>query len=63
MNIDEIIAQVSEEQMEKARACKSAEELIELAKTEGIELSDELVNQISGGRKWYQECDLGYSGY
>ena len=38
------------EQQEKAKACKSIDELIELAKTEGVELSDEQVEAISGGQ-------------
>ena len=40
------------EQMEKARACKSAEELIALAEEEGIELSDEQLDGLSGGFNW-----------
>ena len=40
------------EQMEKARACKSPEELVELANSEGIELTDEQLNAIAGGA-WY----------
>ena len=43
------------EQMEKVKACKSAEELIELAKAEGVELTDEQFESISGGEAWY-EC-------
>ena len=38
--------------MEKARACKSTDELVELAKSEGIELSDEQLNSIAGGDSW-----------
>lgn len=44
--------QLTPEQMEKARACKSAEEMIELAKSEGIELNDEQLEAIAGG-SWY----------
>ena len=43
------------EQQEKARACKSPEELIELAKAEGVELSDGELDAISGG-VWGLEC-------
>ena len=39
------------EQMDKAKACKTAEELIALAKAEGVELSDEQLEMISGGDK------------
>ena len=41
---------LTDEQKEKAKACKSIDELIELAKTEGVELSDEQVEAISGGQ-------------
>ncbi len=40
------------EQMEKARACKSADELVKLAAAEGIELTDDQLEVISGGT-WY----------
>ena len=43
------------ELMEKVRACKSAEELIELAKAEGADLTDEQIESISGGEAWF-EC-------
>ena len=43
------------EQQEKARACKSAEELLALAKQEGYELSDEELTSIAGGLSW--ECE------
>ena len=35
--------------------CKTAEELLEIAKEEGYELSDEELSQISGGSLW--SCD------
>lgn len=40
---------LSPEQQEKASACKTAEELITLAKEEGMELSEEQIDSISGG--------------
>lgn len=40
------------EQMEKARACKSSDDLVQLAKDEGVELSDEQLESIAGG-SWY----------
>ena len=43
---------LSPDQQEKAKACKTTEELLELAKAEGYELSDEDLNAISGGQKW-----------
>ena len=41
--------QITPEQMEKARACKTTDELIELAKSEGIELNEEQLEALSGG--------------
>ena len=37
------------ELQEKARACKSPEEILALAKEEGYELSDEELEAVSGG--------------
>ena len=51
MNIEDF----TPEQQEKARACKSAEELLALAKQEGYELSDEELTSIAGGLSW--ECE------
>ena len=40
------------EQVEMAKACKTAEELFDLAKQEGVELTDEQLDQVSGGVNW-----------
>ena len=40
---------LTEEQLAKARECKSAEELIKLSKEEGVELSDEQIAAVAGG--------------
>lgn len=40
------------EQLEKARACKDSADLIELAKEEGIELTDDQLEAVAGG-SWY----------
>ena len=40
------------EQQEKAKACKTPEEVIVLAKEEGYNLSDEELEAVSGGREW-----------
>ena len=49
---------ISPELREKARACASAEELFELARAEGIELTDEQLQAVSGGVHW--SC-VGYN--
>ena len=45
------------EQKAKALACKTSEELLVLAKTEGYDLTDEQIEGVSGG--WSCSCD-GY---
>jgi len=45
----ELLKSLTQEQIEKAKACKSNEELLALAKAEGIELSEEQLAAVSGG--------------
>ncbi len=40
---------LTDEQKEKAKACKTWEELTKLAGEEGIELPDELLDAVAGG--------------
>ncbi len=40
---------LTDEQKEKAKACKTMDELMLLAGKEGIELPDEALDQVSGG--------------
>ena len=37
---------------EKVAACKTPEDILELAKAEGYELSDEELEAVSGGMSW-----------
>lgn len=46
---NDLLKGLTEEQIAKAKACKSQEELIALAKQEGVELTDEQLGAISGG--------------
>ena len=46
---EELFKGLTEEQIEKIRACKSIEEILEVAKEEGVELSDEQLEAITGG--------------
>jgi len=48
MKVD-LLKGLSEEQIAKVKACKNQEELLDLAKREGIELTDEQLEAISGG--------------
>ncbi len=45
----ELLKGLSEEQIKKVEACKSSEEILNLAKAEGIELTDEQLEAVSGG--------------
>ena len=50
MNINDF----TPEQIEKAKACTSTEELVELAKKEGVELTDKMLEEIAGGKSWFE---------
>lgn len=45
----ELLKDLTEEQIAKAKACKNQNELLELAKNEGVELSDEQLAAVAGG--------------
>ena len=55
MNFEDI----TPEQRERAKACKTTEELLALAAEEGIDLNDEQLEAVSGGMEWVcsdKEC-------
>ena len=52
---EELLKGLSEEQIAKVKACKSQEELLKLAKEEGIQLTDEQLEAVNGG--WCSESD------
>ena len=45
----ELLKGLSEEQIKKVEECKSSEEILALAKAEGMELTDEQLEAVSGG--------------
>ena len=45
----ELLEGLSEEQIAKIKACKNIDEVLAIAKEEGIELSDEQLKAVSGG--------------
>ena len=47
------------EQQEQARACKTPEDVLSLAKEDGIELTEEQLEAVSGGS--WNDCDT-YNG-
>ena len=53
---------LTSEQKEKVQACKTREELRALAKTEGFELSDKDLEEISGGWGGCEDFSLRYEG-
>ena len=46
---DELLKGLTEEQIAKIKSCKNQEDLLALAKEEGIELTDEQLEAVSGG--------------
>ena len=45
----ELLKGLTEEQIAKVKACKNQEEMLKLAKEEGIQLTDEQLEAVSGG--------------
>ena len=45
----ELLKGLTEEQIVKVKACKNQEELLKLAKEEGVELTSEQIEAVSGG--------------
>ena len=45
----ELLKGLTEEQIKKVEACKSPEEILELAKSEGVSLTDEQLEAVPGG--------------
>ena len=45
----ELLKGLTEEQVVEAKACKNKEELIELAKRDGLELTEEQLAAVNGG--------------
>ena len=49
MKREELLKGLSPEQIEKVNACKSTEEILAIAREEGVELTDEQLEAVSGG--------------
>ena len=45
----ELLKGLTEEQVAKVKACKSTDEILNVAKEEGVELTDEQLEAVSGG--------------
>ena len=48
---EELFKGLTDEQIKKVKECKSSEEILSLAKAEGVQLSDEQLEAVSGGCK------------
>lgn len=46
---EDLLKGLSPEQIEKVKACKSSDELLQIARDEGVQLTDEQLNAVSGG--------------
>lgn len=55
----ELLKGLTKEQIAKVKACKSHEELMELAKKEGVELTEEQLAVVSGGGACSVISDIG----
>ena len=55
--LESLFKGLTEEQIAKAKSCKSAEELLACAKKEGLELTEEQLSAVSGGCGGNQEKD------
>ena len=50
MELNNFFDNLTDEQKEKAKACKTADEFTAFAEKEGIELTDEMLDEVAGGR-------------
>ena len=55
----ELLKGLTEKQIARVKACKSHEELLKLAKDEGVELTSEQLEVISGGGACSVVSDVG----
>ena len=46
---EELLKGLTDEQIAKIKACKNQEEMLQIAKEEGVELTDEQLEAVSGG--------------
>jgi len=49
MKKEELLKGLTPEQIEKVNACKNTEEILAIAKEEGVELTEEQLEAVSGG--------------
>ena len=54
----ELLEGLTDEQVKKVKACKSSQEILELAKSEGVELNEEQLAAVSGGCGGGKKCPM-----
>ena len=64
MAMQELFNNLTDEQKEKFKACKTQEELLKALDEENIELSPDQLEAVSGGDGWFscdevRACNLG----
>ena len=57
-NLEEYIKDLSPELQEKARACKTKDELLELAADEDMEIPEDALEMVAGGKCGGHECNV-----
>ena len=55
-NYKELYENLSDDLKAKVANCKTGEELVTLSQSEGIELTDDQLDAISGGSDWTCNC-------
>ena len=53
MELNSFYDSLTDEQKEKVKACKTADEFKAFVEKEGIELTDEMVDEVAGGGSFY----------
>ena len=56
--LEKAVASLTEEQKEKAKACKTAKELLDFLAEAGVELPDELLDAVAGGKGQHKVLDF-----
>ncbi len=63
INIEDYIKDLSPELQEKARACRSTDELLKLAEENSIPIPDDAVEAVAGGNKLFDtQCPARKDG-
>ena len=52
--------ELTEEQKAKLKSCKDSAELMSMLSDMGIELTDEQLEAVAAGEKWYERCNFYY---